>query len=96
MPPFNEHTISTPLPESELRQVIHDAYGDDESTAMLTQVNHYLIIFAILTLILHTIFQHLGTISLFSYVCKNGTTTIFRNVKTSSWLNYSSYGRGIV
>lgn len=39
MPPFNEHTISTPLPEGELRQVIHDAYGDDESTAMLTQVN---------------------------------------------------------
>lgn len=38
MPPFNEHTISTPLPEGELRQVIHDAYGDDESTAMLTQV----------------------------------------------------------
>ncbi|XP_050438174.1 probable phosphorylase b kinase regulatory subunit alpha isoform X2 [Adelges cooleyi] len=37
MPPFNEHTISTPLPEAELRQVIHDAYGDDESTAMLTQ-----------------------------------------------------------
>ncbi|XP_050527326.1 probable phosphorylase b kinase regulatory subunit alpha isoform X1 [Daktulosphaira vitifoliae] len=37
MPPFNEHTISTPLPENELRQVIHDAYGDDESTAMLTQ-----------------------------------------------------------
>uniref|UniRef100_A0A2S2PNV0 Phosphorylase b kinase regulatory subunit n=1 Tax=Schizaphis graminum TaxID=13262 RepID=A0A2S2PNV0_SCHGA len=37
MPPFNEHTISTPLPEGELRQVIHDAYGDDESTAMLTQ-----------------------------------------------------------
>lgn len=38
MPPYNEHTISTPLPEGELRQVIHDAYGDDESTAMLTQV----------------------------------------------------------
>jgi len=42
MPPFNEQTISTPLPESELRQVIHDAYGDDESTAMLTQVNSLL------------------------------------------------------
>lgn len=38
MPPYNEHTISTPLPEAELRQVIHEAYGDDESTAMLTQV----------------------------------------------------------
>jgi phosphorylase kinase alpha/beta subunit len=25
------------LPETELRQLIHEAYGDDESTAMLTQ-----------------------------------------------------------
>lgn len=38
MPPNNEHTITAPLPENELRQVIHEAYGDDESTAMLTQV----------------------------------------------------------
>jgi len=38
MPPHNEHTITAPLPENELRQVIHEAYGDDESTAMLTQV----------------------------------------------------------
>ncbi|XP_030378805.1 probable phosphorylase b kinase regulatory subunit alpha isoform X7 [Scaptodrosophila lebanonensis] len=37
MPPNNEHTITAPLPEGELRQLIHDAYGDDESTAMLTQ-----------------------------------------------------------
>ncbi|XP_047111572.1 probable phosphorylase b kinase regulatory subunit alpha isoform X2 [Schistocerca piceifrons] len=37
MPPNNEHTITAPLPEMELRQVIHQAYGDDESTAMLTQ-----------------------------------------------------------
>lgn len=37
MPPHNEHTITAPLPENELRQVIHEAYGDDESTAMLTQ-----------------------------------------------------------
>ncbi|KPU74760.1 uncharacterized protein Dana_GF19112, isoform F [Drosophila ananassae] len=37
MPPNNEHTITAPLPEVELRQLIHDAYGDDESTAMLTQ-----------------------------------------------------------
>ncbi|XP_044730316.1 probable phosphorylase b kinase regulatory subunit alpha isoform X2 [Chrysoperla carnea] len=37
MPPNNEHTISAPLPESELRHLIHMAYGDDESTAMLTQ-----------------------------------------------------------
>ncbi|XP_065220249.1 probable phosphorylase b kinase regulatory subunit alpha isoform X3 [Planococcus citri] len=37
MPPNNEHTITAPLPENELRQVIHEAYGDDESTAMLTQ-----------------------------------------------------------
>lgn len=37
MPPTNEHTITAPLPESELRQLIHQAYGDDESTAMLTQ-----------------------------------------------------------
>ncbi|XP_011341323.1 probable phosphorylase b kinase regulatory subunit alpha isoform X1 [Ooceraea biroi] len=37
MPPSNEHTIVAPLPENELRAVIHQAYGDDESTAMLTQ-----------------------------------------------------------
>ncbi|PZC75659.1 hypothetical protein B5X24_HaOG205766 [Helicoverpa armigera] len=37
MPPNNEHTITAPLPENELRQLIHEAYGDDESTAMLTQ-----------------------------------------------------------
>ncbi|KAJ4450782.1 hypothetical protein ANN_02212, partial [Periplaneta americana] len=37
MPPSNEHTITAPLPEIELRQLIHQAYGDDESTAMLTQ-----------------------------------------------------------
>ncbi|XP_043262174.1 probable phosphorylase b kinase regulatory subunit alpha isoform X2 [Colletes gigas] len=37
MPPTNEHTIIAPLPENELRVLIHQAYGDDESTAMLTQ-----------------------------------------------------------
>uniref|UniRef100_A0A0C9Q7C2 Phosphorylase b kinase regulatory subunit n=1 Tax=Fopius arisanus TaxID=64838 RepID=A0A0C9Q7C2_9HYME len=37
MPPANEHTIIAPLPENELRSLIHLAYGDDESTAMLTQ-----------------------------------------------------------
>uniref|UniRef100_A0A0A9Y4T2 Phosphorylase b kinase regulatory subunit n=1 Tax=Lygus hesperus TaxID=30085 RepID=A0A0A9Y4T2_LYGHE len=37
MPPLNEHTITAPLPENELRQLIHLAYGDDESTAMLSQ-----------------------------------------------------------
>ncbi|CAH0717291.1 unnamed protein product, partial [Brenthis ino] len=49
MPPSSEHTITAPLPENELRQLIHvslrrekhdkneKAYGDDESTAMLTQ-----------------------------------------------------------
>lgn len=37
MPPNNEYTITAPLPEAELRQLIHEAYGDDESTAMLTQ-----------------------------------------------------------
>ncbi|XP_006613331.1 probable phosphorylase b kinase regulatory subunit alpha isoform X3 [Apis dorsata] len=37
MPPTNEHTIVAPLPENELRTLIHQAYGDDESTAMLTQ-----------------------------------------------------------
>ncbi|XP_050362839.1 probable phosphorylase b kinase regulatory subunit alpha isoform X2 [Nymphalis io] len=37
MPPNNEHTIIAPLPENELRHLIHVAYGDDESTAMLTQ-----------------------------------------------------------
>ena len=38
MPPHHEKTITGPLPEVELRQIIHQAYGDDESTAMLTQV----------------------------------------------------------
>ncbi|XP_050079500.1 probable phosphorylase b kinase regulatory subunit alpha isoform X3 [Anopheles maculipalpis] len=37
MPPNSEHTITAPLPEIELRSVIHEAYGDDESTAMLSQ-----------------------------------------------------------
>ncbi|XP_029164862.1 probable phosphorylase b kinase regulatory subunit alpha isoform X2 [Nylanderia fulva] len=37
MPPNNEHTIVAPLPENELRTLIHQAYGDDESTAMLTE-----------------------------------------------------------
>ncbi|KAJ8870755.1 hypothetical protein PR048_027054 [Dryococelus australis] len=37
MPPHNEHTITGPLPEAELRQLIHQAYGDDDSTAMLTE-----------------------------------------------------------
>ncbi|XP_041782164.1 probable phosphorylase b kinase regulatory subunit alpha isoform X1 [Anopheles merus] len=37
MPPNSEHTITAPLPEMELRAVIHEAYGDDESTAMLSQ-----------------------------------------------------------
>ncbi|ODN06538.1 putative phosphorylase b kinase regulatory subunit alpha [Orchesella cincta] len=37
MPPNHEKTITGPLPEIELRQLIHSAYGDDESTAMLTQ-----------------------------------------------------------
>ncbi|XP_077292569.1 putative phosphorylase b kinase regulatory subunit alpha isoform X2 [Arctopsyche grandis] len=37
MPPSNEYTITAPLPENELRHLIHLAYGDDESTAMLTQ-----------------------------------------------------------
>ncbi|PSN48873.1 putative phosphorylase b kinase regulatory subunit alpha [Blattella germanica] len=32
-----QHTITAPLPEMELRQLIHQAYGDDESSAMLTQ-----------------------------------------------------------
>lgn len=37
MPPNNEKTITAPLPESDLRQMIHSVYGEDESTAMLTQ-----------------------------------------------------------
>ena len=45
MPPSNEHTITAPLPEPELRQVIHQAYGDDESTSMLTQVNLFILLF---------------------------------------------------
>lgn len=39
MPPLSEYTISAPLPEAELRQLIHVAYGSDESTAMLSQVS---------------------------------------------------------
>lgn len=37
MPPNNEHTITAPLPEADLRLLIHEAYGEDDSTAMLTQ-----------------------------------------------------------
>lgn len=37
MPPNNEHTITAPLPETELRLCIHESYGEDDSTAMLTQ-----------------------------------------------------------
>ncbi|KAG0719623.1 putative phosphorylase b kinase regulatory subunit alpha [Chionoecetes opilio] len=37
LPPHNEVTITAPLPSSELRLLIHQAYGADESTAMLTQ-----------------------------------------------------------
>ncbi|XP_066948046.1 probable phosphorylase b kinase regulatory subunit alpha isoform X10 [Macrobrachium rosenbergii] len=37
LPPHNEVTITAPLPASELRVLIHRAYGADESTAMLTQ-----------------------------------------------------------
>lgn len=37
MPPTSEQTITGALPDYELRQIIHQAYGDDQSTAMLTQ-----------------------------------------------------------
>ncbi|KAG7166248.1 phosphorylase b kinase regulatory subunit alpha-like 1, partial [Homarus americanus] len=37
LPPHNEVTITAPLPSSELRVLIHQAYGADECTAMLTQ-----------------------------------------------------------
>ncbi|GAB6025908.1 hypothetical protein CHUAL_011880 [Chamberlinius hualienensis] len=37
LPPYNEKTITRPLPTSELRKLIHQVYGDDESSAMLTQ-----------------------------------------------------------
>lgn len=34
---LQEHTITAPLPEDALKDLIHKAYGDDTSTAMLTQ-----------------------------------------------------------
>ncbi|XP_018331758.1 probable phosphorylase b kinase regulatory subunit alpha isoform X1 [Agrilus planipennis] len=37
MPPNNEHTTTAPLPEADLRTLINEAYGEDKSTAMLTQ-----------------------------------------------------------
>lgn len=37
MAPYNERTITGPLPNCELRQLIHQAYGEDDSCAMLTQ-----------------------------------------------------------
>lgn len=37
MPPSSETTITGALPDVELRQMIHQAYGDDQSSAMLTQ-----------------------------------------------------------
>ena len=37
--------ISSPLPPDELANIIHEACGDDSSTAMLTQVNlHHIIL----------------------------------------------------
>lgn len=37
MPPSSEQTITGALPDVELRQMIHQAYGDDQSSSMLTQ-----------------------------------------------------------
>ena len=37
MPPHNEHAITRPLPSQEIRQIINQAHGGDQSTAMLTQ-----------------------------------------------------------
>ncbi|CAG0913697.1 unnamed protein product [Notodromas monacha] len=37
MPPMNEKTITAPLPSDELTKLIQNAYGDDESSSMLTQ-----------------------------------------------------------
>lgn len=37
MPPNNEQTITGAIPDLELRQLIHQAYGDDQSSSMLTQ-----------------------------------------------------------
>lgn len=37
MPPTSEQTITGALPDVELRQMIHQAYGDDQSSSMLTQ-----------------------------------------------------------
>ena len=37
MPPYSEHTITRPLPSQEIRQIINQAHGGDQSTAMLTQ-----------------------------------------------------------
>lgn len=34
---YHQNDFLAPLPEADLRQLIHEAYGDDESTAMLTQ-----------------------------------------------------------
>ncbi|KAG1666198.1 putative phosphorylase b kinase regulatory subunit alpha [Nymphon striatum] len=37
LPPFKEITITRPLPINELREIIHNSFGEDESTAMLSQ-----------------------------------------------------------
>ncbi|EEB10958.1 phosphorylase B kinase alpha, kpb1, putative [Pediculus humanus corporis] len=37
MPPVSEQTITGAIPDLELRQLIHQAYGDDQSSSMLTQ-----------------------------------------------------------
>lgn len=37
MPPNDEHTITGAIPDIELRHLIHQAYGDDRSSSMLTQ-----------------------------------------------------------
>ncbi|XP_074602861.1 putative phosphorylase b kinase regulatory subunit alpha isoform X2 [Brevipalpus obovatus] len=37
MPPNNERTITRPLPSKEIREMINEAHGGDQSTAMLSQ-----------------------------------------------------------
>jgi hypothetical protein len=36
---FGDYKIIRPLPPDELASIIHEACGDDNSTAMLTQVS---------------------------------------------------------
>ena len=51
-PEPREKMITRPLPPDDLANIIHEACGDDSSTAMLTQVEKMCLLFAFRNLII--------------------------------------------